>query len=91
MSCATPVLPSGSFGHVPETAGHVAEIAGHDPETAGHLRPKYAAGTLLSVLDDVSTELIDVHAVWPKVAHLRPKVRHVVDTLVALAEDGRLD
>ncbi|WP_408119492.1 2-oxoglutarate dehydrogenase component E1 family protein [Caballeronia grimmiae] len=56
MSCATPVLPSGSFGHVPETAGHVAEIAGHDPETAGHvaeiaghdpetaghLRPKYA-------------------------------------------------
>ena len=46
MSCATPVLPSGSFGHVPETAGHVAEIAGHDPETAGHLRPKYARCTL---------------------------------------------
>lgn len=44
MSCATPVLSSGPFGHVPETAGHIAEIAGHDPETAGHLRPKYAEG-----------------------------------------------
>ncbi|WP_223992859.1 hypothetical protein, partial [Cupriavidus pampae] len=35
MSCATPILPSGSLGHV-------AEITGHDPETAGHVRPKYA-------------------------------------------------
>jgi hypothetical protein len=43
------------------------------------------------VLDDISSELIDVHAVWPKVAHLRPKVRHVVDTLVELGEQGRLD
>lgn len=42
MSCATPILPSGSLGHVPETTGHVAEITGHDPETAGHVRPKYA-------------------------------------------------
>ena len=42
MSCATPILPCGSLGHVAETAGHVAEIAGHDPETAGHLHPKYA-------------------------------------------------
>ena len=55
------------------------------------LRPHLESRSLVSVLDDVSTELIDVHAVWPKVAHLRPKVRHVVDTLVALAEDGRLD
>ncbi|MCA8184687.1 integrase core domain-containing protein, partial [Burkholderia vietnamiensis] len=42
MSCATPILPSGPLGHVPEMTGHVAEIAGHDPETAGHVRPKYA-------------------------------------------------
>jgi hypothetical protein len=42
MSCATPLLPSGSLGHVPEMTGHVAGIAGHDPETAGHLDPKYA-------------------------------------------------
>ncbi|MCA8451381.1 hypothetical protein, partial [Burkholderia vietnamiensis] len=43
MSYATPILPSGPLGHVPEMTGHVAEIAGHDPETAGHVRPKYAA------------------------------------------------
>ena len=42
MSCATPILPSGPLGHVPEMPGHVAEIAGHDPEKAGHVRPKYA-------------------------------------------------
>ncbi|WP_265923417.1 hypothetical protein, partial [Cupriavidus nantongensis] len=42
MSCATPILPSGPVGHVPEMPGHVPEIAGHDPETAGHVRPKYA-------------------------------------------------
>ncbi|MEM5327800.1 hypothetical protein VSR34_14525, partial [Paraburkholderia sp. JHI2823] len=42
MSCATPILPSGPLGHVPEMTGHVAEIAGHDPETAGHVHPKYA-------------------------------------------------
>jgi hypothetical protein len=44
MSCATPILPSGPLGHVPEMSGHVAEIAGHDPEKAGHVRPKYALG-----------------------------------------------
>jgi len=55
------------------------------------LRPHLASGALVSVLEDISSELIDVHAVWPKVAHLRPKVRHVVDTLVELAEQGRLD
>jgi len=42
MSCATPILPSGPLGHVPEMPGHVPEIAGHDPEKAGHVRPKYA-------------------------------------------------
>lgn len=26
----------------------------------------------------------DVHAVWPKVSHLRPKVRYLVDELVKL-------
>ena len=44
MSCATPILPSGPLGHVPEMTGHVAEIAGHHPEAAGHVRPKYAHG-----------------------------------------------
>jgi DNA-binding transcriptional LysR family regulator len=55
------------------------------------IRPHLESGALCSVLDDVSSAVIDVHAVWPKVAHLRPKVRHVVDTLVELAEHGRLD
>src|SRR5947209_15372047 len=45
MSCATPILPSGPLGHVPEMIGHVAKIAGHDPETAGHVHPKYAFTT----------------------------------------------
>ncbi|WP_429560095.1 LysR substrate-binding domain-containing protein [Paraburkholderia youngii] len=55
------------------------------------IRPHLESGALVSVLDEISNELTDVHAVWPKVAHLRPKVRHVVDTLVELAGQGRLD
>ena len=31
-------------------------------------------------------EAVDVHVVWPKVSHLRPKVRYVVDELVRLCE-----
>ncbi|WP_129572289.1 hypothetical protein [Caballeronia glathei] len=52
MSCATPILPSGPLGHVPEMTGHVAEIAGHHPETAGHVRPKYAVNTKSEKLTD---------------------------------------
>jgi DNA-binding transcriptional LysR family regulator len=55
------------------------------------LRPHLESGALVSVLDEISSDFIDVHAVWPKVAHLRPKVRHVVDTLVELAAQGKLD
>ncbi|SAK89368.1 LysR family transcriptional regulator [Caballeronia catudaia] len=55
------------------------------------LRPHLESGELRSVLDDISSDLIDVHAVWPKVAHLRPKVRHVVDALVEFAERGKLN
>ncbi|SAL81714.1 LysR family transcriptional regulator [Caballeronia choica] len=55
------------------------------------LRAHLQSGALCSVLDDISSDLIDVHAVWPKVAHLRPKVRHVVDTLVELGKEGKLD
>ncbi|MFP4894772.1 hypothetical protein, partial [Paraburkholderia sp. EG304] len=47
MSCATPILPSGPLGHVPEMTGHVAEIPGHDPETAGHVHPKYAVSAAI--------------------------------------------
>lgn len=44
------------------------------------------AGRLVEVLGDYEPEPVEVHAVWPKVAHLRPKVRFVVDELVRLCE-----
>lgn len=46
---------------------------------------------LVTVLDAYTTQVVDVHAVWPRTAHLRPKVRHVVDALLELARQGRLD
>lgn len=55
------------------------------------LRQHIDAGRLVTVLDAFTAREIDVHAVWPRTAHLRPKVRHVVDTLVELARQGRLD
>jgi DNA-binding transcriptional LysR family regulator len=55
------------------------------------LRPHIDAGKLVTVLDDATMRQIDVHAVWPRTAHLRPKVRHVVDILVKLGSEGRLD
>jgi DNA-binding transcriptional LysR family regulator len=42
------------------------------------------AGRLVEVLQAYEPEAVDVHAVWPKVSHLRPKVRYVVDELVKL-------
>ncbi|HEY0290612.1 MAG TPA: LysR family transcriptional regulator [Pseudomonas sp.] len=44
------------------------------------------AGRLAEVLGDYEPEPVEVHAVWPKVSHLRPKVRYVVDELVRLCE-----
>lgn len=44
------------------------------------------AGSLVEVLVDYMPEPVEVHAVWPKVSHLRPKVRYVVDELVRLCE-----
>lgn len=55
------------------------------------VRRHIAAGRLVTVLDDHTRHVVDVHAVWPRTAHLRPKVRHVVDTLVGLAQQGALD
>lgn len=54
-------------------------------------RPHIEAGELVTVLDVYTTQQVDVHAVWPRTSHLRPKVRHLVDTLLALAEQGKLD
>lgn len=45
------------------------------------------AGRLVEVLQAYEPAAVDVHAVWPKVSHLRPKVRYVVDELVKLCAD----
>lgn len=45
------------------------------------------AGRLVEVLQGFEPEPVDVHAVWPRVSHLRPKVRYVVDELVKLCQE----
>jgi DNA-binding transcriptional LysR family regulator len=49
------------------------------------------AGRLVTVLDEYTARTVDVHAVWPRAVHLRPKVRYVVDALLALGQQGGLD
>jgi DNA-binding transcriptional LysR family regulator len=49
------------------------------------------AGRLVTVLDEFTQSGIDVHAVWPRAVHLRPKVRFVVDALLSLGRQGMLD
>lgn len=51
------------------------------------LKEDIDAGRLVEVLQEFEPEPIDVHAVWPKVSHLRPKVRYVVDELVKLCQE----
>ena len=34
---------------------------------------------------------VEVHALWKHQAHLSPRVRYIVDQLVAYAADGKLD
>lgn len=36
------------------------------------------AARLVPVLNAYTAQKIGVHAVWPRTAHMRPKVRHVV-------------
>ena len=48
-----------------------------------------AAGRLIEVFADYEPDPVQVHALWPKVAHLRPKVRHVVDELIRRCEEWR--
>jgi DNA-binding transcriptional LysR family regulator len=42
------------------------------------------------VMIDLSTVPVEVHAVWPRRAHLTPRVRHVVDRFVLEAARGGL-
>ncbi|MBB3349506.1 MULTISPECIES: LysR substrate-binding domain-containing protein [unclassified Sphingomonas] len=55
------------------------------------VRSRLADTSLEAVLTDVSTVPVEVHAVWPRRAHLSPRVRHVVDRLIVEAGAGRLD
>lgn len=54
-------------------------------------RKHIESGALVTVLDDCTKREVDVHAMWPRTAHVRPKVRYVVDALVQLGQAGRLD
>lgn len=54
------------------------------------VRPHLERGSLVSVLDDFSSVPIEVHAVWRRQAHLRARVRYVVDRLVDHASKGAL-
>ena len=55
------------------------------------LREKLAAGSLEPVLSDFADAGVEVHAVWPHRGQLSPRLRYVVDQLVALAAQGRMD
>lgn len=45
----------------------------------------------MEVLENCEPEPVDVHAGWPKVSHLRPKARYMVDELVKVCEHWQLD
>ncbi|MBI6547363.1 hypothetical protein H8A87_00970 [Xenorhabdus sp. VLS] len=48
-------------------------------------------GKLKEVLQGYSGIEVPISALWPKNRQLLPKIRHVVDTLVEMAENGLLD
>jgi DNA-binding transcriptional LysR family regulator len=54
------------------------------------VRDKVDAGSLAAVLREYSTIPVDVNMVWPRRAHLSPRVRYVVDQLVTYAAAGQL-
>lgn len=55
------------------------------------MREKIGAGLLVPVLAGYADAGVEVHAVWPHRSQLSPRLRYVVDQLVALAAQGRLD
>jgi DNA-binding transcriptional LysR family regulator len=57
---------------------------------ASLVRERIAQGALEEVMGDVSTVPVEVHAVWPRQTRLSPRVRHVVDRLLAEAAAGHL-
>jgi DNA-binding transcriptional LysR family regulator len=57
---------------------------------ASMVRERLEQGELEAVMTDLSTVPVEVHAVWPRRAHLTPRVRHVVDRLILEAAKGGL-
>ena len=55
------------------------------------VREQLKDGRLRAVLPSYAGTGVDVHAVWPKRAQLSPRVRYVVDELVAYAAKGKFD
>ncbi|WP_432757958.1 LysR family transcriptional regulator [Pseudomonas syringae] len=55
------------------------------------IRDHLEAGRLVPVLERFNPSDVEIHAVWPQTRHLLPKVRRVVDELVARAKRGALD
>lgn len=55
------------------------------------VRDQVGDGRLRLVLHQYAGSQIDIHAIWPKRAHLSPRVRYIVDGLVACAAQGRFD
>jgi DNA-binding transcriptional LysR family regulator len=51
------------------------------------LRDHLASGALQPVLEHASTQ-VDLHLLWPRQAHLRPRLRHLIDLLVDHATHG---
>lgn len=54
------------------------------------VRSAIQQGLLTTVLGDYATT-VDVHVLWKRQAHLSPRVRYIVDQLVACAAAGQLD
>ncbi|MGU9855420.1 LysR family transcriptional regulator [Pseudomonas sp. LF245] len=52
---------------------------------AEHLR----SGALVTVLDDCAGATMPIHVIWPHTRYVQPKVRVVVDALLAMAEQHR--
>lgn len=55
------------------------------------VREHLGDGRLRLVLHEYAGSRIDIHAIWPKRAHLSPRVRYIVDGLMDCAAQGRFD
>lgn len=47
-------------------------------------------GTLVTVLDHCAGATMPIHVIWPQTRYIQPKVRVVVDALLAMADDQAL-